>query len=90
MATNEKCYECGNTFVQDEMFHYNNSWVCGGCKPIFLQKVKEGVNVSKSMNYAGFWIRFLAKFIDGIIIKVVQTILQTIGIGAMLSGATNR
>lgn len=70
MAT-EACYECGKSFSQDEMVQYSGSWVCAGCKPVFLQKLKEGVPVKGTLNYAGFWIRFGAKFVDVIVLQVV-------------------
>ena len=44
--------------------------VCAACKPAFFQKVSEGVT-SGTLVYAGFWTRFGAKFIDGMIMWVV-------------------
>jgi uncharacterized RDD family membrane protein YckC len=70
------CSECGRAFSRDEMIQYRNSWVCAGCKPIFVQKLKEGVTVSGIMEYAGFWLRFGAKFIDWIIIGAANMILS--------------
>jgi uncharacterized RDD family membrane protein YckC len=54
---------------------FENSWVCLNCKPVFLQKLKEGVATSSNLLYGGFWIRFGAKFIDGIIIMFGYLIL---------------
>jgi uncharacterized RDD family membrane protein YckC len=65
------CVECGKVFPTSEMLQYEGSWVCAGCKPIFFQKVKEGVVTSGALVYAGFWIRFLAKFIDNIILQIL-------------------
>jgi uncharacterized RDD family membrane protein YckC len=65
------CVECGKVFPTSEMLQYEGSWVCAGCKPVFFQKVKEGVVTSGALIYAGFWIRFLAKFIDGIILQIL-------------------
>jgi uncharacterized RDD family membrane protein YckC len=65
------CVECGKVFPTSEMIEYEGSWVCGTCKPIFFQKVKEGVLTSGALAYAGFWIRFLAWFIDSIILQIV-------------------
>jgi uncharacterized RDD family membrane protein YckC len=69
------CAECGHAFSQDEVIHYQDSWVCGGCKPIFVQKIKEGVSVSGAQDYAGFWIRFAAISIDGLILWLFNMIL---------------
>lgn len=70
------CSECARAFSREEMIRYGDSWVCAGCKPIFVQKLKEGMTVSGAMEYAGFWIRFGAKVIDWIIVGVANTILS--------------
>jgi hypothetical protein len=36
------CVECGRTLPQSEMLFLNQSWVCAGCKPVFLQRLREG------------------------------------------------
>jgi len=40
------CSECGETFSEDEMISFENAKVCTGCKPVFVQKIKEGVSVA--------------------------------------------
>lgn len=37
------CAECGRLFPATEMVRLNQSWVCAGCKPMFLQRMAEGV-----------------------------------------------
>jgi uncharacterized RDD family membrane protein YckC len=71
------CAECGRGFLKEDMIKYGDSWVCSQCKPVFIQKIKEGINV-KQMDYAGFWIRFGAVIIDLIIIGVFNSILNII------------
>lgn len=41
-----KCVECGKEFPASEVIQLNHSWVCGGCKPIFLQRLQEGAQPS--------------------------------------------
>ena len=66
------CAECGKAFDKGEMIRHGEAWVCAACKPVFLQKLSEGVEpVTGAMRYAGFWIRFAAKFVDGIIMSVL-------------------
>jgi uncharacterized RDD family membrane protein YckC/DNA-directed RNA polymerase subunit RPC12/RpoP len=66
------CAECGKTFDKGEMIRHGEAWVCAACKSVFLQKLSEGVEpVTGAMRYAGFWIRFVAKFLDGIIMSVL-------------------
>ncbi len=64
----EICAECGRSHARDEMIRFKDSWVCAACKPLFIQKIKEGVPVAGAMDYAGFWIRFAAIAIDGLIL----------------------
>jgi uncharacterized RDD family membrane protein YckC len=72
---NSVCSECGRAFAEEEMIRFNDAWICAGCKPAFIQKVKEGVSVAGAMNYAGFWIRFGAIAIDGFIMWIFTMIL---------------
>jgi uncharacterized RDD family membrane protein YckC len=74
-SANSVCAECGRSFSQDDMIKYGESWICAQCKPIFVQKIKEGVNVIQ-MDYAGFWIRFGAYIIDAIIMTVINLIFS--------------
>jgi len=46
------CAECGRTFPADELVTLNKSLVCAQCKPIFLQRMAEGVPGS---GRAGIW-----------------------------------
>jgi uncharacterized RDD family membrane protein YckC len=71
------CAECGQTFDKSTMIRHGNAFICSSCKPAFLQKLSEGVSVNTGLtHYGGFWIRLVAKFVDGIIIGVPVTILM--------------
>ena len=39
------CIECGQAFPVTEMVADDKAFVCAGCKPVFFQKLKEGVAV---------------------------------------------
>ncbi|MCI0606205.1 RDD family protein [bacterium] len=67
-----RCTECHREFSQNELIRYRDSWICTTCKPIFFQRIREGVPIPGTMNYAGFWVRFGAKLIDGVIVWVVE------------------
>jgi uncharacterized RDD family membrane protein YckC len=75
----KNCSECGMVYFDDELIQFGDALVCGKCKPRFVQKLKEGVAVAEEMVYAGFWIRFGAKFIDGIIVGIVGFALGFLG-----------
>lgn len=81
------CSECGKAFPQEEMFRYADTWVCPGCKAIFIQKLKEGVSPAGEMAYAGFWVRLGAKFIDGIILGAVSMVVSFAAGFMMLSSS---
>jgi uncharacterized RDD family membrane protein YckC len=80
------CAECNQVFSKDNAIQYGTNWVCANCKPRFIQKVREGVGYAPAgpMEYAGFWMRFLAYFVDQIILGVA-----TFGI-AMVIGVAMR
>ena len=80
------CVECGNRFPAEELVRFGESVVCASCKPVFLQRMREGAPIPATMNYAGFWIRFGAKFIDNIILYIVNSLIQAIGYAVLLPG----
>jgi len=83
------CSQCGGLFSASEVIRYGNAAVCATCKPVFVQKLKEGANVAGGpLEYAGFWTRFAAYFIDGIITGIVGAILGfVVGMVVGMSGA---
>lgn len=79
------CVECGQSFPQDEVIQYLGSNVCASCKPVFFQRVKEGGDLPGEFVYGGFWIRFAAKILDGIITSV-PTYAVMIPLGVLTTG----
>lgn len=67
------CSECDGSLAVDEIVKYGDLNICAACKPAFFQKVKEGKSISGEMIFGGFWIRFGAKFLDGIITGIFNT-----------------
>lgn len=63
------CAQCGRVFAPEEIVQFGDAAVCAGCKPLFLQRLREGVVLAApgALRYAGFWVRFGAIFVDGII-----------------------
>jgi DNA-directed RNA polymerase subunit RPC12/RpoP len=70
-----RCSECGREFPEDELIRYQNSLICTSCKPIFFQRLREGVAAPGALTYAGFWVRFGAKFIDGLVFVLWELIV---------------
>jgi uncharacterized RDD family membrane protein YckC len=89
LAPNEVlCQECRNPVPKENAIQYGAIWVCANCKPLFLQKLREGAGVpAAAVQYAGFWIRVGAKLIDGLILGVVLFVpALLIGFGVGFGG----
>ncbi|MCX7824789.1 MAG: RDD family protein [Verrucomicrobiae bacterium] len=83
------CAECGRPGATDDMIRFMNLWVCAACKPHFFQRLGEGGTPVAMMHYAGFWIRALAKLMDGIIVGLTGGMLGALAgfvIWAMTTG----
>jgi uncharacterized RDD family membrane protein YckC len=66
------CSYCGQSKDPEEMLLYGGNWICAQCKPVFLQRLREGAALPGRLDYAGFWLRVAAKIIDGMILFVVN------------------
>ena len=67
------CAECGKMFAIQDMIHHGGAlggvYICANCKPVFMQKLAEGAKINTNeLPYAGFWVCFGAKFVDGLIL----------------------
>ena len=81
------CSQCGGLFPANEVIRYGSAAVCANCKPIFVQKLKEGANVAGGqMEFAGWWTRFAAYFLDGIITGIIGAIFGGV-LGAAIGAA---
>ena len=89
-AAMAECAECGKTFPVDNMVRYGQYTVCAACKPAFFQKVQEGTSLPNSVAYAGFWTRFGAKFIDGLIIYAADMAISFALTGALVAARTGQ
>ncbi len=72
------CSQCGREFPQSDLVHIAGNSVCADCKPAFLNRVMaSGVAGSSPLarRYGGFWIRFGARMIDGLIFMVPMVIM---------------
>ncbi len=65
------CSLCGENYGRHEMVRFGENLVCGNCKPAYVQMLQQGETHTADMRYAGFWVRFAAKFIDGIVLWIL-------------------
>lgn len=79
------CSECGRAVPASQLTSYGDVSVCTQCQPAYSQR-RAGPR-----HFGGFWMRFLAVIIDGIIIGVVSAIVRIplglagLGVGLGLS-----
>ena len=72
------CSQCGQAKSEQELAHFGDILVCGSCKPAYAQGLSEGISARGAFHYAGFWIRFVAYFIDGLIVGFASVAVQAI------------
>jgi uncharacterized RDD family membrane protein YckC len=75
------CSQCGRALAQSDLVHIAGNWVCADCKPAFLSRVMASGAAGASplaWRYGGFWIRFGARFIDGLIFTVPILIVAAV------------
>ena len=82
------CAECGQAFPPEEVIRHGNQFICAACKPVFLQKLKEGVVPQAALNYAGFWIRLVAYIVDVVLMDIVMIPLS-FAVRASVGGPVN-
>ena len=84
------CSECGRPTPPDDLARFGDRLVCPYCKNTFVQKLREGVAPAHAaFQYGGFWMRFVASLIDGIILAVVGTVVNFVAVGSMMPGMGN-
>ena len=67
------CVQCGRVYSKMDLINFDDQWICANCKPVYFQKLREGLVLPGGMEYGGFWIRAGAKVLDFMILGVVQT-----------------
>ncbi len=72
------CSQCGQAKSEQELAHFGNILVCGSCKPAYAQGLSEGIAAPTVFHYAGFWIRFVAAIIDGLVVGFSSAAVEAI------------
>jgi uncharacterized RDD family membrane protein YckC len=84
------CSQCGRSFAHSDLVQIAGNWVCADCKPAFLSRVMASGAAGASplaWRYGGFWIRFGARFIDGLIFMVPILIVAAVFIPNLMRAA---
>lgn len=79
------CSHCRGAFPADEVIVLDFTRVCGSCKPIAMQRIREGVRWATTLEYAGFWIRVGAKLLDWLLLNSVNMVLM--GLATLVGAA---
>ena len=76
------CSQCGRALGQSDLVHIAGNWVCADCKSAYLSRVMAGgAAVTSKWHYAGFWIRVVARLIDGITLGVAKALIAWLFFG---------
>lgn len=70
------CAVSGKAVPKDQAVQISGHWISAERKEEYLQKLREGVAIDTGLNYAGFWIRFGAKLVDGLILLIPNMAIQ--------------
>jgi uncharacterized RDD family membrane protein YckC len=70
------CAVSGGRFFTRDLVPHDGKLVSVEQKDEYFQRVREGVNQPGEMRFAGFWVRFLAKFLDGLLLWIVSTAIN--------------
>ncbi|MBS1834556.1 MAG: RDD family protein [Acidobacteria bacterium] len=71
------CANCGQMFSMNDVVYLGNGYVCAGCKPAYMQRMREGgASAVGPRRYGGFWIRFVAILIDGLILGIAGALIS--------------
>jgi uncharacterized RDD family membrane protein YckC len=80
----EVCVVSGKRYPRREMIQYEGKWISAEHRDEYFQRMREGVatpgasTVPGPYGYGGFWRRFVARIVDGIIQAVIGMVIGAI------------
>jgi len=75
-----QCAICKNEFEEREIVRIGEHCVCTGCKPAFIERLREGLPIVSPVTvYGGFWIRVGAQLLDGILLLAIGYLIDLLG-----------
>jgi uncharacterized RDD family membrane protein YckC len=87
------CTECGTPYAVTDLVSFGNATVCANCKPLFVQRMREGAAGSMGeVVYGGFWRRVVAQCVDSavmffMLLPVVVLACAFVLVSAIASGS---
>jgi uncharacterized RDD family membrane protein YckC len=73
-----QCHECNRKVDKEPAVRYRALYICPRCKIEYFQKVREGLASEETAQYGGFWMRFCARLLDGLILTAVTIPLSLV------------
>ncbi|HEU0120199.1 MAG TPA: RDD family protein [Bryobacteraceae bacterium] len=84
------CQTCRKAWALEQMIPLRGVLICAVCKPVVLQKMREGLSPLRAASqFAGFWVRVIARMIDGTITSMASYVFQ-IPLFVVLAGADKK
>ena len=71
----KNCALCKSSFAVVDLVDVDGHIVCAECKRHMLRRLQEGIANRKYLDYAGFWIRLFALFLDCLILYLSAKLL---------------
>jgi uncharacterized RDD family membrane protein YckC len=69
LSPQQFCTECGRPYAVGDLVKFGDATICADCKPIFVQRMREGTPGSiGAVVYGGFWRRFAALLVDSTVV----------------------
>jgi uncharacterized RDD family membrane protein YckC len=78
LGSRQFCSECGRPYAPEDLVRFGSVVVCAECKPNYVQQMREGGAAASSVRYGGFWRRFVAILVDGILLWIVLLPLRLV------------
>lgn len=82
------CAVSGRSFPVSQMVKFGDVWVAGMYRDQYLQRLREGAVSTGRLNLAGIGTRFVASFIDGLILQAVQFVIG-MALGVVMASAAS-
>ncbi len=75
-VTTQSCAQCSQRFPETEMLKYEEDWVCAECKPLFFQRLREGVRPAGNLVFASVPERFVAILVDLVAMGLIAFVVM--------------
>lgn len=84
----EICAVSGKRHPRREMVQYEGKWISAQYRDQYFERLREGIPQAGQFVYGGFWIRFVARILDWIIIGVVSACMNML-LALLVLGSPN-